>query len=37
MIAITERSAKWNIHILQRKGLLRRVGGRKEGCWEVID
>ena len=24
-------------HYLQEKGLLRRIGGRKEGSWEVLD
>ncbi len=36
-LGVTERSVERNMHSLQRKGLLRRVGGRKEGYWEVID
>jgi len=36
-IGITERSVERNIQSLRAKGLLRRVGGRKEGCWEVIE
>ncbi len=35
-IGITERSIQRNIQRLQQAGLLRRVGGRKEGHWEVI-
>ncbi len=34
---ITERSVQRNIRNLQRDGLLRRVGGRKEGYWQVIE
>lgn len=34
-IGITERSVQRNIQKLQREGLLQRVGGRKEGHWEV--
>lgn len=37
LIGITERSVQRNIHNLQRDGLLRRVGGRKEGRWEVME
>jgi len=36
-IGITERSIQRNIQKLQTDGLLRRVGGRKEGLWEVVD
>jgi ATP-dependent DNA helicase RecG len=36
LIGITERSVQRNIQKLQKDGLLRRVGGRKEGHWEVI-
>ena len=34
-IAVTERSIQRNIRNLQRVGLLKRAGGRKEGHWEV--
>jgi len=34
-IAVTERSIQRNIRNLQRAGLLKRAGGRKEGHWEV--
>jgi ATP-dependent DNA helicase RecG len=37
LIGITERSVQRNIQNLQRDGLLRRVGGRKEGHWEVVE
>jgi ATP-dependent DNA helicase RecG len=36
LAGITERSVERNIRKLQQSGLLRRVGGRKEGRWEVI-
>ncbi len=36
-IGITERSVQRNIRNLQRDGFLRRVGGRKEGYWQVIE
>jgi len=35
-IGITERSIQRNIQKLQAEGFLRRVGGRKEGSWEVV-
>ena len=34
-IGITERSIQRNVRSLQQAGLLRRVGGRKEGHWDV--
>ena len=37
VIGITERSVQRNIQNLQRDGLLRRIGGRKEGRWEVME
>ncbi|MFA7693873.1 MAG: RNA-binding domain-containing protein [Candidatus Hydrogenedentales bacterium] len=37
LIGITERSIERNIQSLRERGLLRRVGGRKEGHWEVVD
>ena len=36
-IGITERSVQRNIQKLQSLGLLRRIGGRKEGYWQVIE
>ena len=35
LLGITERSVQRNIQKLQDNGLLRRVGGRKEGHWDV--
>ncbi len=37
ILGVTERSVERNISKLQAAGLLRRVGGRKEGYWEVIE
>lgn len=37
LIGITERSVQRNIQKLQARGLLRRLGGRKEGRWEVVE
>ncbi|WP_084604490.1 winged helix-turn-helix transcriptional regulator [Desulfonatronum thioautotrophicum] len=37
LIGITERSVQRNIRNLQKDGLLRRIGGRKEGHWEVLE
>lgn len=37
LIGITERSVQRNIQNLQKDGLLRRIGGRKEGLWEVME
>ncbi|MBF0407275.1 MAG: winged helix-turn-helix transcriptional regulator [Candidatus Riflebacteria bacterium] len=36
-IGITERSVQRNIQKLQFEGFLRRVGGRKEGYWQIIE
>lgn len=36
LIGVTERSIQRNLRKLQARGLLLRVGGRKEGRWEVI-
>ena len=32
---ITADGVKYNLAQLQSKGLLKRVGGRKNGCWEI--
>jgi ATP-dependent DNA helicase RecG len=37
LIGVSERSIQRNIQNLQSDGLLRRVGGRKEGRWEALD
>lgn len=36
LIGVTERSIERNIQKLQATGLLRRIGGRKGGYWEVV-
>jgi ATP-dependent DNA helicase RecG len=36
-IGISERSVQRNIQRLRKDGLLSRVGGRKEGHWEVAE
>lgn len=35
IIGIHERNVARNIKTLQERGLLRRIGGRKEGYWQV--
>lgn len=35
--AVTERTIKRDLQLLQQRGLVERVGGRKEGHWEVTD
>jgi ATP-dependent DNA helicase RecG len=35
-IGITGRSVQRHLQTLQKNGLLRRVGGRKSGSWEVL-
>jgi ATP-dependent DNA helicase RecG len=37
LIGVTERSIQRNIQKLQADKLLRRIGGRKAGYWEVVD
>ena len=37
LIGVSERSIQRNIQNLKSDGLLRRVGGRKEGRWEVVE
>ena len=34
--AVTERTVKRDLADLQAQGILRRVGGRKEGHWEIV-
>ena len=36
LIGVTERSVERNIRKLQSEGFLKRIGGRKQGHWEVI-
>ena len=35
IIGIHERNVARNLKTLQERGLLRRIGGRKEGYWQV--
>ena len=34
-LAMTEDGIYWSVKQLRKQGLLRRIGGRKEGYWEV--
>ena len=34
--AVTERTIKRDLQQLQEQGLIKRIGGRKEGHWEII-
>ena len=36
VIGIHERNVARNIKTLQERGLLHRIGGRKEGYWQVV-
>ena len=36
IIGIHERNVARNIKTLQKQGLLHRIGGRKEGYWQVV-
>lgn len=36
IIGIHERNVARNIKTLQERGILRRIGGRKEGYWQVV-
>ena len=35
-LEMTQDQIKWHLQMLQETGYLRRVGGRKEGHWEII-
>ena len=35
-LGLTEDCIYWSVKQLRGQGLLRRVSGRKEGCWEII-
>lgn len=37
IIGIHERNVVRNIKTLRKQGLLRRIGGRKEGYWEIVN
>lgn len=36
IIGIHERNVARNLKTLQERGFLRRIGGRKEGYWQVV-
>jgi len=36
IIGLSERTVYKNFHELQEKKLIERVGGRKEGFWQII-
>lgn len=36
MVGINEKNTRNNIATLKNKGLLQRIGGRKQGYWEVV-
>lgn len=36
-LEMTEDQIKWHLQMLQETGYLRRVGGRKEGYWEIVE
>lgn len=33
---LTRRGVEWNIHNLKEKGILKRVGSKKDGYWVVL-
>lgn len=35
-LAMTEDGIYWSVKQLRKQGLLRRIGGRKEGYWQVV-
>ena len=36
-LGLTEDGVYWSMKKLREKGLLRRIGGRKEGYWEIVE
>jgi len=34
---ITQKAIEWQIQKLKKEGILRRVGAKKGGVWEVLD
>ena len=36
-LGLTEDGVYWSVKQLRTKGILRRIGGRKEGHWEVVE
>ncbi|MCM0693592.1 hypothetical protein NXX90_10955 [Parabacteroides distasonis] len=37
LLNITEDGVKYNLSRLQELGLLRRVGDRKQGYWQIVE
>lgn len=37
LLNITEDGVKYNLSRLQELGVLERVGGRKQGYWQIIE
>ena len=37
IVGVTQRSVEQHLQKIQREGLLKRVGGRKLGYWEVVE
>ena len=35
-LVMTEDGIYWSVKQLRKQGLLRRIGGRKEGCWQIV-
>lgn len=35
-LTITEDGIYWSVKQLRKQGLLHRIGGRKEGYWQVV-
>ena len=35
-LAMTEDGIYWSVKQLRKQGLLHRIGGRKEGYWQVV-
>jgi predicted HTH transcriptional regulator len=36
-LAMSEDGIYWSVKQLRKQGLLRRIGGRKEGYWEIVN
>jgi len=34
---ISEKGIEWQVNELKKKGLIKRIGGRKGGYWEVLE
>ena len=36
-MSVNEKTVRRDINILKQRGLLTRIGGRKNGCWQLVD